>query len=379
MKYISFYLPQFHEIPENNLWWGKGFTEWTNTEKALPLFKGHYQPRRPLNDYTYNLTDKKTIQWQIQIAKNYKIDAFCFYHYWFGKGKKLLEKPIEDFLEDKTLDMEFCLSWANENWSRRWDGSENEILVEQNYGNENDWTNHFLYLLNFFNDKRYLKYDNRPVFIIYRPELIPRLGDMVKHFRKLAKDNGLNGLIILSQHPTFYLSHSDLHKYVDYKIEFEPLFSYMRMNKIDRIFNFLNKNVLKNLGFSFFFKYLMLKIFKKNTYQIRDYKHTTLFSSKFRSLDKKSIPGLFVDWDNTARKNKNSVIYHGSNPKIFHNYLTNKVKNSSKYNELGMIFINAWNEWAEGAYLEPDSIRKYDFLQVIRDYRVCNEINVKGR
>ena len=183
-KIIAFYLPQYHAIPENDQWWGKGFTEWTNVKKAKPLFEGHDQPRIPLNHNYYNLLDDNTKIWQANLAKKYGVYGFCYYHYWFKGGKKLLEKPAEQMLSNKSIDLPFCFCWANENWTRNWDGGNREIMVEQDYGNKDDWECHFQYLLQFFKDKRYITVDGKPLFIIYKPDLIIDIYEMVKYFRQ---------------------------------------------------------------------------------------------------------------------------------------------------------------------------------------------------
>ena len=165
MKIIAFYLPQFHEIPENNKWWGKGFTEWVNVKKARPLFENHNQPRVPLNKNYYNLLDEKTQKEQVKLANDYGLYGFCFYHYWFD-GKLLLEKPVEKFLENKSLDTHFCICWANEHWTNAWANKEAKVLIEQKYGNKKEWKEHFDYLLNFFKDDRYIKENNKPLLVI---------------------------------------------------------------------------------------------------------------------------------------------------------------------------------------------------------------------
>jgi lipopolysaccharide biosynthesis protein len=152
-KIITHYLPQFHSIPENDLWWGVGFTEWSNVRRAIPLFNGHVQPKKPLNDNYYDLTNPAVLREQVELARNFGIDGFCFYHYWFN-GKLLLEKPVELFVQDDRNNISFCFSWANEKWTRAWDGKSNEVLIEQNYGCRLDWEKHFNYLLPFFQDKR---------------------------------------------------------------------------------------------------------------------------------------------------------------------------------------------------------------------------------
>ena len=168
MKLITFYLPQFHTFPENDEFWGKGFTEWTNVKKARPLYKGHYEPRVPLDDNYYDLTNPKTFEWQVDLAKKYGVYGFCFYHYWFS-GKILMQKPMEMFLRNKNLSLHYCISWANETWSRRWNGKEEDILIKQEHGTEREWIEHFNYLLKFFKDDRYIKIDGYPLFILYKP------------------------------------------------------------------------------------------------------------------------------------------------------------------------------------------------------------------
>ena len=165
MKIIAFYLPQFHSFPENDEWWGKGFTEWTNVKRAKPSFKGHYQPRIPLNKNYYNLTDVNALKWQADIAKKYGVYGFCYYHYWFD-GHMLMEKPMEIMLQNKEVDLPFCICWANENWTKAWAQHSRKVLIAQTYGDKKDWEKHFYYLLPFFKDKRYIYKDGMPIFVI---------------------------------------------------------------------------------------------------------------------------------------------------------------------------------------------------------------------
>ena len=188
MKILAYYLPQFHEIPENNEWWGKGFTEWTNVKKAKPLFDGHYMPRIPLNENYYDLTDISTQQWQVELARKYGIYGFCMYHYWFN-GHMLLEKPINQYLEHKELDLPFCFSWANEYWTNGWVSSENKILMAHDNTDEQDWINHFNYFLPFFKDDRYIKVEGKPLLILYFPNILQRCNEMIICWRKLAIEN----------------------------------------------------------------------------------------------------------------------------------------------------------------------------------------------
>ena len=190
IKPIAFYLPQYHSIPENDLAWGKGFTEWTNVKKAKPLFPGHYQPRIPLDQNYYNLEDSTVMKQQSVIAKDHGIFGFCYYHYWFKNGKKLLEKPIENMLKDPDVDIPFCLCWANESWTKRWNGRDGEIIVEQDYGAIDDWKAHFNYLFEFISDSRYITLDGKPIIIIYKPDEIPCMNDMMECWQNLALENG---------------------------------------------------------------------------------------------------------------------------------------------------------------------------------------------
>lgn len=207
IKTIAFYLPQYHAIPENDKFWGKGFTEWVNTKKATPLFEGHYQPKVPLNENYYNLLDDDVKIWQANLAKKYGVFGFCYYHYWFKDGKKLLEKPLEQMLQNKDVDIPFCMSWANENWSKRWDGGNQEIIAEQDYGTEDDWKKHLLYMVQFFKDERYITLNGDPVFLIYKPEEIPDLHRMVTYWQSEIKKFGFNRICLMIQNSGWYFHH----------------------------------------------------------------------------------------------------------------------------------------------------------------------------
>ena len=177
MKVIAFYLPQFHEIAENNEWWGEGFTEWVNVKNAKPLTKNHNQPHVPLNNNYYNLLNDDVKKWQIDLAKEYGIYGFCMYHYWFN-GHLLLEKPVEQFLKNKELDFPFCLCWANENWTNVWAAEGNKILISQTYGDQEEWERHFEYFLPFFKDNRYIKEDGCPLLVIYKPDIMENMNEI---------------------------------------------------------------------------------------------------------------------------------------------------------------------------------------------------------
>lgn len=374
-KVIAFYLPQYHCIPENDKWWGKGFTEWTNTKKAKPLFEGHYQPKTPLNKNYYNLLEKGVMEKQAKLARENGIYGFCYYHYWFKDGKKLLEKPIEAMLKNKEVDIPFCLCWANENWSKRWDGGKNEVIIEQDYGDEKEWELHFLYLLEFFKDPRYIKIDGKPVFVIYKPQLIPKVSKMMNYFRKRALQCGLKGISFLCQHPSWILDKRYNPNYFDYIIKFEPFFTYSTINRnVDlnqyslknRFWNLINENnillqildTLKNI------RDKTQKSLKNDQsfLQVKDYDEYWNYILANRISNKKLIQGAFTDWDNTARKT-NGMLFKGGSPEKFEKYFQ-KLVNTNKSKD-SIIFINAWNEWAEGAYLEPDEKYGYSYLESV--------------
>lgn len=370
IKTITFYLPQFHCIPENDKAHGKGFTEWTNTKKAKPLFEGHYQPRTPLNENYYNLLDDGVMQSQAKMAKEYGVFGFCYYHYWFKNGKKLLEKPVENMLENPDVDIPFCLSWANENWSKRWDGGNHELIVEQDYGNKSEWESHFQYLLKFFKDDRYITVEGKPLFIIYKPEQIPSVGKMVKYFRKRAVQSGLKGLFIAVQYPKYYC---DMRKrnVFDMYIEFEPAFTqeYRRILNRGKFTNTVKK-VLFNMHLEKLAVYLenrkekkvIAKMGTERKLDVRDYDSDWKEILERKVEDEKMALGGFVDWDNTARNTK-GVVYKGATPKKFGRYIKQLREKAQRESRYPVIFLNAWNEWAEGAYLEPDEKYGYGYLE----------------
>lgn len=368
-KLIAFYLPQFHMIPENDEWWGKGFTEWTNVKKAQPLFEGHDQPKIPLNHNYYDLLDNDVKIWQADLAKKYGVFGFCYYHYWFKNGKKLLEKPAEQMLADKRVDLPFCFSWANENWSRNWDGGNHEILMKQDYGTKKDWELHLQYLLPFFRDERYITVDGKPLFIIYKPEQIIDIYQMAKYFRKRMKEEGFSGICLAFQYPMYYADMYYREGVFDYRIAFEPVFSRnpsvhgvagtdARIQWLRKVFgegliSKYRKNRASKLGSSW----------GKSDYLA----HLSYEMAWDRILHcpwtADLLPGAFVDWDNTPR-NQKGVVYDGFSVDLFQNKMTDLVFRAKREGK-NMIFINAWNEWAEGAFLEPDEKYQHQKLEAV--------------
>lgn len=365
MKIIAFYLPQFHEIPENNEWWGKGFTEWTNMKKAKPLFEGHYQPRIPLNNNYYNLLDIDTIKWQSKIAREAGIYGFCFYHYWFD-GHMLLEKPVELFRDHPEIDMNYCISWANEDWTNAWVSSNSKTLISQNYGGQEQWEKHFQYFRTSFEDKRYILVDGKPLIILYRPEIIPCVNDMIDYWQKRARDYGFVGLSVAYQHVNFGMMKDKDDSRFDYQIEYQPAYAKVEesttTNPIRKAKNRVDLWMQKHLH-----KALDLSFLKKSEGPTKiDYSEMWERIINRKPDSEKSIPGAFVDWDNTPRRGMTGSLMVGVSPVIFENYLKKQIVHARDIYNKDMLFMFAWNEWAEGGYLEPDEKNKSEFLDAIK-------------
>lgn len=375
MKTIAFFVPQYHEIEINNKYWGKGFTEWVNVKNAKPLFDGHKQPKKPLNDNYYNLLDKKTKLWQQKLAKKYGVYGFCYYHYWFN-GKKLLEEPCEQILKDPDIDLPFCFCWANEAWSMEWTGKK-QVIMPQFYGKEKEWKNHWEYLLQFFKDERYIKEDGKPIFVIYRPESIVCLKEMLSFWRKMAIDSGFPGIIFMSQSPQYMFDDRFDHSEIDYDIEYEPSTSriYMGQNKFKRLKR-IRRDIIKfcENNFGWDLRRYGTRFINHITNTERpnyDEAWNNIISRK--PYSKKSIPCAFVDWDNTPRYKERGRVYIGATPKKFKEYFSKLINKTIKEYKKDYVFIFAWNEWGEGGYLEPDTINKYGYLEAIRDALVEND------
>ncbi|MEV2910723.1 glycoside hydrolase family 99-like domain-containing protein [Paenibacillus larvae] len=345
MKIISFYLPQFHQIPENDLWWGEGFTEWSNTRKAKSLYPNHYQPREPIEDYYYNLTDPSTRTWQARLASQYGVYGFCYYHYWF-KGKRLLERPFKEVLKSGEPDFPFCLSWANESWTRRWDGGKDHILIRQDYGNEQDWEEHFYELLPAFQDKRYIRIDGKPVFIIYRSENIPCWEQMALYWRQLAVKNQLKGIFFIQTLGGFPIPSSSPIIF-EARLEFEPHYT-LSHGSLNAMWPQMKVGGEQHLSFDY------------------DYVWNSILSRSLYRDNIKVFPGAFVDWDNSPRLGNRGLSCIGANPRKFGWYLSEQIRRAKYLYKSEFLFINAWNEWAEGAYLEPDKKYGYRYLESLK-------------
>jgi len=364
MRTIAFYLPQFHPTPENDLWWGKGFTEWTNVAKAKPLFKGHHQPQIPADLGFYDLRLEEARIAQAELAREYGIGGFCYYHYWFN-GKMLLERPFNEVLTAGKPDFPFCLCWANENWTRRWDGLEQEVLVSQKY-TDYDPVQHADWLVNAFLDERYIKINKRPLFLVYRADHIPGIDDVIRTWRKHAAEKGLPNLYLCAvKNNQYSLSDDDTIKAgFDALVEFMPNPKDLKGTEV----NLKLVTVIRMLN-NFIDKFKLNNILKKKSDYVKyDYSkivEKVILRGKFKH---KTFPCVFPCWDNTARRRFGITVIQNNDSSLYAKWLNDALHRVDDYeDEEKLVFINAWNEWAEGCHLEPDLRNGRRFLEATRD------------
>lgn len=349
MKVIAMYLPQFHRVKENDEWWGEGYTEWTSVKNSKALYDGHNQPRKPLDDNYYDLMEKSTLQQQEKLMKEYGIDGLAFYHYYFKEGRKILEKPAENLLGWKDIDIPFCFSWDANSWIRSWsnvqgnvwnllqgnqktEGHSAGVLIEQDFGGETQWKDHFYYLLPFFKDDRYIKKDNCPVMIFFSTD-IPCLKEMKETWNKLAKEEGFERI--------YFIGRNVANNNFDSLMLQEPHFT---------TDNFREHYEINDSGI----KVLDYDVVCEN--QLKQYE----------TLNKYTNLGAFVGYDDTPRRGSEGRVIIGGSPEKFEHYLI-RLFHKAHQLESDFVFINAWNEWGEGMYLEPDSDVGYGYLEAVRN------------
>ncbi len=344
IKPIAFYLPQFHPISENNEWWGTGFTEWTNVTKAKPLYKGHDQPFLPSDLGFYDLRIPEVRELQAQLAKESGLHGFAYWHYWFGNGKRILEHPFNEVIKSGKPDFPFCLAWANQTWTGHWHGNDKSVLVEQKYGGKEDYKAHFEALLPAFKDSRYIKIDNKPLFIVYNPWDIPNPKEFTDYWRELAEENGLAGFYFISID-----GHRNTEKYgMDGSTWHEPVshlgIKYSKLEKFKRKLNGKHKNPLR--------------------IEYADYINTILN----KPLATNQFPVIMPNWDNTPRSGANGLVYENSTPELFKQGMIKAIDSlSNKAPSQKLIFIKSWNEWAEGNVLEPSIAWGNKYLEVLKE------------
>lgn len=356
VRTIAFYLPQFHPIPENDLWWGKGFTEWTNVTKAKPNFLGHYQPRIPADLGYYDLRLTDVLEQQAELARRYGVGGFCYYYYWFG-GKRLLERPIEQMLETGRPDFPFCLCWANENWTRRWDGQEQDILMAQKHSDQDDRAV-ILDLIRFFRSPNYIKIAGKPLILVYRVTLFPDFAKTSRLWREVCREQGI-GEIYIAQVESFELVSAGIKPAdlgCDAAVEFPP------QGMADP---YPLESPLLNPNFSGV---------------VADYRDLAVRYATRELPPYKRFMGVMPGWDNSARRQDNSYCFEHATPGAFQAWLETTIARTKRQysGDERLVFINAWNEWAEGAYLEPDRRFGHAFLEAHANARASGHLVRNG-
>jgi hypothetical protein len=347
-RLLAFYLPQFHTIPENNEWWGQGFTEWTNTARAKPLYRGHYQPHVPADLGFYDLRVPETRQQQADLARDYGIEAFCYYHYWFA-GRRILERPFQEVLASGKPDFPFCLCWANESWTGIWHGAPRRILIEQTYPGPDDHRAHFETLLPAFADARHVRVDGKPLFLIYKPEKLPDARQTMALWQDMAVKAGLPGLFMVGT--TAIAGWNPLEHGFDARVDL-PLVTARSWVSRRRPIAWLRQRYEEHRGLP----------------TIHSYEKAIVERLAIPATDFDSYPCLVHAWDNTPRSGKNGVVMEGSTPALFRTLLTRAVEASRpKPPDRRLVFLKSWNEWAEGNHLEPDQKLGRAYLEAIRE------------
>lgn len=341
VRVIAFYLPQFHPTPYNDRWWGKGFTEWSFVTKAKPLFPGHEQPLLPADLGFYDLRLPEITNEQARLAKQYGIDGFCYYYYWFN-GTKLLDKPLANMLASEEPVFPFCICWANENWTRRWDGSDDQLLIGQTHTEETD-TSFIREVLPIFDDNRYIRVDGKPLLIVYRADLLVNPVKTTENWRHIAVAHGLPGLYLCAVE-TFGLTEPRQFGF-DAAIEFPP-----HGVSAKEITNDLQHTPATFSG------------------KVYDYADAVRHAINRPEPGYPLHRGVMPRWDNTARRGRNAHIYFGSSPDLYQTWLRSAISYALQHNNSNarLVFVNAWNEWAEGAHLEPDQLYGHEYLKATR-------------
>ena len=339
-RVIAFYLPQFHPIPENDRWWGAGFTEWTNVTRAKPQFPGHYQPHLPADLGFYDLRLPETREAQAALAARYGIHGFCYYHYWFT-GKRLLERPFEEVLSSGRPDFPFCLCWANEHWSRRWSGEELDVLVKQRYSQEDDRA-HIRSLIPAFSDPRYIRVDGKALFIVYRASHLPDPRSTTQTWREVAKAAGIDLYLARVDNPGDDAVAPEAWGF-DAAVEFQPAWTQIGAPRRPSRWSRLLRSMRLGSGTA------------EERHNIFDYGEIVDRMLARQPPSYKRFPCVTPMWDNTARRREGAYIFHGSTPQLYERWLRSVMTQwQPPSSDENLVFINAWNEWAEGNHLEPD-------------------------
>lgn len=362
-KIIAFYLPQYHPTPDNDKWWGKGFTEWTNVGKARPLFKGHYQPKVPADLGYYDLRLSEVREAQAELAKEAGIYGFCYYHYWFGNGKQELEMPFNEVLNSGKPDFPFMLCWANTSWHKKFwnkdgEGSSQQILANQIYPGEQDIIQHFYKVLPAFKDKRYIKIDGKPLFMIYVPLQMDYGAKFLKIWKKLAQENNIKDIIFIAQTRT--IEQREQNDFI-----FKQGYDFINTERLKDVFMKYKKGYYKVSRF------LKINLFNIFSNRIR-YQQACKILNAFEDKNEKIIPTLIPNWDHTPRSSKGGFVFTESTPKNFYFQCLNFFKT---YPHKPFYFLKSWNEWGEGNYMEPDLKYGKGYINALK--KAIHELQLK--
>lgn len=352
-RFIAFYLPQYHPTPENDEWWGKGFTEWVNVAKAKPLFKGHVEPHIPADLGFYDLRVPETREQQAELAKEAGIEAFCYWHYWFGEGKRLLERPFNEVLASGKPDFPFCLAWANHSWYKKlWNPNakgKDILLIEQKYPGISDYIAHFNAMLPAFKDERYFRVNGKIFFVIFDAVKFEDINLFISTWRKLAKENGLNDFYFVATDYDSRYKNEILSKGVDAVYNSDTFNIHHHLNKWQKALQYLKRRYLK----------------MPSVFQYKD-------AIKYMVIDDCAndgvIPTISPNWDHSPRSGGNAIILHGSTPQLFKKIAKRAIEViKNKPEEEQVVIIKSWNEWGEGNYMEPDLEFGHGYITALRE------------
>lgn len=358
MKVMCMYLPQFHSFPENDEWWGKDYTEWVAVKGAVPLYKGHDQPKVPMGGDYYDLGKDAVavLSKQADLVRQYGIYGFCIYQYYFN-GKVLMEAPLRALLDNPQIDINYNICWANETWTRTWYGLSDQVLIAQEYGDKDDWRKYFEYLLPFFKDRRYIKIDNKPVWQIYKTFDIPVFAEMKACFDEWARQEGFDGVYVISGKTAAGSEERD--GIADAFYYFEPGYSLKNALTAADTFAYNAGTFIRSMRNRLFGKRAGYVLERRiNAKRIMD-------SIAKREYRENEFPGIIPDWDNTPRRGYKGLVYMGTSPALFEKTLS-VLRDKVEGHPVDFVYVNAWNEWGEGAYIEPDESRGYAYLQAIK-------------
>ena len=360
MKIIAYYLPQYHPVKENNEWWGTGFTEWTNVGKAKKYFKDHYQPNVPKDLGYYDLRLADVRKQQANLAEEAGIDGFCYWHYWFGNGRRLLEMPFNEVLKSGEPNFPFCLGWANESWKAKvWDfnsTNRDRTLIEQLYPGDQDYVDHFYAVLDAFKDQRYLRKDNKPIFVVYKPFLIPDAANFIKVWRALALKEGLEGL--------HFIGHTEKASNITtiMKMGFDAI-NIVRNGEYAHNKHLLKRILIPTILYKFFRKPLKISYALMIQYFVQKEEEESYV-----------YPSIIPNWDHTPRSGRKGSIFHNSTPTLFEKHVKDvflSIRNKKENDKI--VFLKSWNEWGEGNYMEPDLRFGKKYIEVLGSLREVEE------